>query len=500
MLMTTPAETLASDRVWTERFRDWASPRKLDCYVAQTFLGPFVLCVLAVIGLYIVIDFFSNINQFLAHDSLFESIRLTAMYYTLRIPSFLAQIMPILTAIPAVICLIRLEQSNELAAMRASGISARRAAAPLLLCAGAVAVVAALNQELLVPALRDPLAEVERLARQTGSKEAGFAHAFDRDGNLLLITTYNPEEPLPTLTDITRVWQQGERVVREQKAARAFAPRLGPTWYMERVREFQPGEHAMPRREKKWKPQPPESFTSERVRWLVEDYVRGGMTRDLLVTDESGARVAYTFGGYTRDNERWPVGHNVEILQPNEPERGRWFVRMMVWLEDRWIAFGAVHYGSIDPATGKVTERILEDGDRLPITIRPSDIRAGEIKRASATMTLAELVDVAERFPRQDFRRRCRVIIWNRLAFPLANIVLVLLALPLVFRRSSRAALPGVAIALVMILVFTATNFVSMDLGNRGWFLWEWPIFAGAFPVILFGLVAAWMFTGMDDV
>ncbi len=498
--MPTSAETFTADRIWTERFREWASPRKLDGYVVQTFLGPFILCILAVVGLYVVIDFFSNIHQFLAHDSIFESLRLTAMYYTLRMPSFLAQIMPILTAIPAVICLIRLEQSNELAAMRASGISARRVAAPLLVCAGAVVALAALNQELLVPALHAPLAEVERLARQVGNREVGFAHAFDRDRKLLLITTYNPEQSLPTLTDITRVWQEGERVVREQKAARACAPRLGPTWYMERVREFNPGEYTPQRREKKWKPQPPESFTSERVSQLVEDYVRGGMARDLLVTDEGGMRVAYAFGGYTRDAEHWCVGHNVEILYPDEPERGRWSVRMMVWLEDRWIAFGAAHYGGIDPETGKVAERLLADGERLPLTLRPSDVRAGDIKRASATMTMAELTDVAERFPRQDFRRRCRVIIWNRVAFPFANIVLVLLALPLVFRRSSRAALPGVAIALLMILVFTAANFVSVDLGNRGWFLWEWPAFAGLFPVILFGAAAAWMFAGMDDV
>ena len=104
--------------------------RKLDLYVALTFLGPVALCLVGFAGLFVVIDLFSNIDEFFGERSPFEALRLAAIYYTLRLPALFARIMPIFVVVPGVICMIRLLRSNEICAMRASGISERRVASP----------------------------------------------------------------------------------------------------------------------------------------------------------------------------------------------------------------------------------------------------------------------------------------------------------------------------------------------------------------------------------
>ena len=145
-------------------------------------------------------------------------------------------------------------------------------------------------------------------------------------------------------------------------------------------------------------------------------------------------------------------------------------------------------------------EEPVPDGQGFGRTLEPGDIRAGEFKRASAMMTLGELAGMGARFPSDRFRRRCWVIIWNRLAFPLANVILCLLALPLVFRQTGQVALVGIALAVLVGLLYFAANAISIDLAYRGWLLWRWPPLAGASPTVLFGGIAAWMFARMERV
>jgi len=473
--------------------------KRLDHYVAATFLGPFVLCLVGFVGLYVVIDFFSNIDEFITHDSFLDTARLTAAYYVVRIPSYLAQIMPILTVLPAVVCMIRLQRSNELCAIRSSGVSVRRTIVPLLLCGTVVMILSAMNQELLVPALHRPLLDAERRARKAKKKLIGLSHAVDKKGRLLLIGEFDYDVPLPTLTDV-RITRHESRDGRptEIRAARAFSPDTEgdrTQWYMEGAQSY--ARDADTVRSVK-----PTRFTSPATARLIEDY-SAGRTRVLQASDSGGTNGTlshYEFGSYTEQVQRWPVARHVEIIDPAKPEEGRLGVAMMVWIEDRWLMFGATQFLGIDPDIRREVPLVLAPGTELGGGLKPSDIQAGEFKRASAMMTLAELAELGSRFPSRRFRQRCWVIIWNRIAFPLANVVLVLLALPLVFRQTAHAALLGVALAALMTLLYLVANFVSIDLAYRQWPVWQWPLFAGTFPTILFGAAAVSLFARMDRV
>jgi lipopolysaccharide export LptBFGC system permease protein LptF len=476
--------------------------KRLDLYIASAFLGPFLVCVIGFAGLFVVADFFSNIDDFFGHSDVLEAVCVAALYYLARLPSYLAQIMPVLTVLPAVIAVIRLDRSNELVAMRAAGLSSRRIAIPLLMCGLLVTLFSALNQEVVVPSLRLTLADLESEARGSGGESVGLSHVVDRNSRLILITRYVPQESLPTLTDVVFTWKDELGVGRAKRAKRAFTMpgTRGPKWYMSDVEEHD-GKLTL-LRNMAWTECAPEPFVSAAVTDLLNQYITATHQGNsaLMVEEPGPSGRKFEFGSFAATEETWPVAHDVEIIRPETSGNERLHIKMMVWVGDRWLIFGGHQFGGIDPLTDRLREDALEDGRELTGSIHPSEIRRGEFKHVSTSLTLAELADRGERFRSERFRQRCWVVIWNRLVYPLANILLILLAVPLVFRGSSHGALLGIATALIMTLCFMACNFVSLDLGYRRWFLWRIPFFAGTFPTFLFAAVGVWLFRKMDEV
>ena len=473
--------------------------RKLDTYVTFTFLGPFALCLVGFAGLFVVVDLFANIDEFFGQRPVFEALRVAAVYYALRLPSLLARIMPIFTVLPAVICVLRLLRSNEMCAMRASGVSERRIVLPVLYCCGVVTLLAAANQELLVPALHGAFIRAERRARKPTEEGVRQALLDDGQGRLLLVGTYHPKTPLPTLTKVRIGWDDKARVHHTKKADRAFTPELGPTWYMENVWQFDGKRDLMRRRV--WEPREPERFVSHGTAELLEKYRTAGdrVNVPLIANDTEPLPVAYEFGGYTENDEAWPVARDVIVSHPVEADVR---IDMMVWVQDRWLTFGVWKLEAADTATGANFVPARADGRKLMCAIKPSDIEeAGNFKGGSSAKYLSELIAVSARFGEHStFRQRCWVMVWNRIAFPLANILLAMLTLPLVFRRDAHAALVGISLAAVMTFAFIVTNVISIDLAYRQWFVWAWPAFGGLFPVGLFACVAGWLFSKMGRV
>ena len=489
--------------------------RKLDYYVAGTFLGPFLLCLVTFISMYVVIDFFSNVDKFLSRDyPLLTSLRMTVVYYALVTPSYLAQIMPILVVVPGVVTIMRLERANEICAMRSSGISGRRISLPIIACTSLVMILAYFNQELLVPALHEPLLSAERDIREREGGRIGFSYVIDQYGRHMLVSRFDHETTLPTLTKVRIAWEDNLGVHHERDATRAVAPADPRVWYMEGVRRYDGGRTFL--RDKDWERVPdPESFSSPNTEQLLQRY-RAAADRvaiPLITTEPETPQEpyprAYEFGGYTETGQGWPVAKDVEIIYPAEPQKGRLRIEMMVWVHNRWFVFGAWKFRNIDPITAHVQGEQIPDGTLLEEidlpkgsrpSVQPSDIRGGEFKQQSSFMTLGQLAGVAARFQSSRFRQRCWVIIWNRVVFPLAGIVLVLLTIPLVFRQGTHSSLVGVGIAILLTFLYMTANFVSIDMAYRQVAVWNWPPLAGTFPTVLFALVAVWVFVKIDEV
>jgi lipopolysaccharide export system permease protein len=121
----------------------------LDRYLIQQFFKNLFLIVCALISLYLLIDFFERIDNFMDAD---QSLGLIAKYFLLKIPFMLDMLQPVCILLAGVITLGILNHNNEFLALKAGGISTLRIARPLLLVAGFVSFIALFVAELVLPA------------------------------------------------------------------------------------------------------------------------------------------------------------------------------------------------------------------------------------------------------------------------------------------------------------------------------------------------------------
>ncbi len=157
----------------------------LDAYVLRHFLGSYAICVGTGLGLFIIGDIFDRISLY--KD---EPIGAIVDYYAARLPVVYYHLGPFMTLAGAMFAVARLERANELLAMKAAGISVFRAILPVLVGAAALAVIGALDQELLIPRLAERLRSSSVIDRDDPWFEPGIFR--DKYGNVLWAARYYP--------------------------------------------------------------------------------------------------------------------------------------------------------------------------------------------------------------------------------------------------------------------------------------------------------------------
>ncbi len=128
-------------------------------YLLRQFLQIFLICFCSMDGLYIVIDAFTNLEEFISygekHGGVFVVI---GKYYAYRSLSFFDATSGIVALIAAMFTLALFQRFNELTALLAAGIPKRRIIKPIVFAVLAISLAAAASRELLIPAIRDKLA------------------------------------------------------------------------------------------------------------------------------------------------------------------------------------------------------------------------------------------------------------------------------------------------------------------------------------------------------
>jgi lipopolysaccharide export system permease protein len=101
----------------------------IDKYLLKTLMVPLSYCLIGFSMIYVVFDLFDHFSDFMeAKTSLFDIFK----YYLFLFPSVLAFIVPISLLLSVLYALSTLTRSNELTAMRASGVSLYRLMMPLM--------------------------------------------------------------------------------------------------------------------------------------------------------------------------------------------------------------------------------------------------------------------------------------------------------------------------------------------------------------------------------
>lgn len=369
--------------------RRFALLGRLDRYVGWTFASSYAMALFVVMGLFVVMDMASNLDDYLEPwpDGTSASTTQIALYYLFNVPFLFLQAAPFITLIAGLFTLTRMLASNEVGAVLAAGISGRRLLLPVfaggVLAMGGMIALRESAASTVMP-VRDALKYV--LDEKSTDRVFSMLRMRDLSGSYLRFIEYRPgESGQPAEGRELTVWlRRGERWTGTIHADRAV--------YGERDGE-----------------------------WGLEL--------------ENGRRVEIT------DRET---------------------VTAVDWLGSEEFEF--------TPG--------------LALTYQRARLNPLEL-------SFMEAMELGRRDPDNVVYG---TLMQYHLTFPLANLILLLVGLPLAFRHDRRRGLEGVARGLLLCLIFFATDFVCRNLGIQGALD---PLLASWLPVLAFGSVGVVLLDGM---
>jgi lipopolysaccharide export system permease protein len=177
----------------------------LDRYVAKNFMIGYIISFCVLIGLRIIIELFVNLDEFAEHASLgaWAVARHIITFYMMRMTLYFRDIAGVITVVAAAFSLGRMVRSNELVAMIASGVSAKRIVGPILVLAILFTGLAVADQELLIPRISDKLVRNED--ELPGQESFAVWFLTDSKGSLICSRRYSVEsQTLDFPTILTR--------------------------------------------------------------------------------------------------------------------------------------------------------------------------------------------------------------------------------------------------------------------------------------------------------
>ncbi len=131
----------------------------LDRQRYWAFFKAYLICYVSLVGLYIVIDAFSNLDEFTKRaDNGAELFRIMSRYYLIHQSQFFDQLCGVIGMMAAIFTVTWMQKNNEQLAMLAAGISTHRAIIPVLVSSVIVNLFAVANQELVIPHFGEELA------------------------------------------------------------------------------------------------------------------------------------------------------------------------------------------------------------------------------------------------------------------------------------------------------------------------------------------------------
>ena len=157
----------------------------IDRYLLRQFLQTFVICLLSLTGLYIVLDLFTNMDNFVRSGR--ESggvLRFIAEYYGYHTIWFFNRISGMLTLVSAMFTVAWIQRHNEMTALMAAGVSRLRVLAPIVLAVAAVSLLSVANRELVIPRYHTEMSR--RPQDPAGNLPQGVSSSYDYQSNVVL--------------------------------------------------------------------------------------------------------------------------------------------------------------------------------------------------------------------------------------------------------------------------------------------------------------------------
>ncbi len=134
--------------------------RILDQQRYWSFFKAYLICYVSLVGLFIVIDAFSNLDEFAKRaDGAAEMFQVMSRYYLIHQSLFFDYLCGVIGMMAAIFTVTFMQKNNEQLAILAAGVSTHRAIRPVLISSVIVSTFAVFNQELIMPRYAEDLAK-----------------------------------------------------------------------------------------------------------------------------------------------------------------------------------------------------------------------------------------------------------------------------------------------------------------------------------------------------
>ncbi|MFO7982920.1 MAG: LPS export ABC transporter permease LptG [Desulfuromonadales bacterium] len=165
----------------------------LTRYILAYFRRIFLLALGAFIGLYMLVEFFDKIDNFVEHQA---TLAQYALYFTNFIPIVFVQIVPLAVLLGGFLTLGGLSRSQELTAMRSGGIGLWSVAAPIIFASVFISLLVVGINETVVPAAQQEVNQIYEVEVR-GRSETLFKRNkiwFRDDDSIVNIRYFSPEK------------------------------------------------------------------------------------------------------------------------------------------------------------------------------------------------------------------------------------------------------------------------------------------------------------------
>lgn len=220
----------------------------LHRYILQGFFRIFGLALATFVGIYLLVDFFEKVDQFLANNA---TIGQYIGYFLVKIPLIATQVTPLAVLMAVFMTLGSLSRSNEITAMRSGGLSLIRISAPLVAVSLLISLAVLASSEFLTPLCARKSNHMLH-TEVRGKPEISYRRdrIWFREGSQLInIRLANPEQGI--LQGLT-IYQLGDNDLLQRRIDAQSARFQDPGWQLQQgtVRSFEGAGGAMSKLER----------------------------------------------------------------------------------------------------------------------------------------------------------------------------------------------------------------------------------------------------------
>src|SRR5450631_3412549 len=107
----------------------------LDRQMIYSYAKAYLFCLISLMGLFIVVDLFMNLEDFTANKAFESVLRYVGVYYSYKSFQIFDRLCESVILLAAMFTVAWMQKNNELLPLLSAGVSTRRAVRPVFLCA-----------------------------------------------------------------------------------------------------------------------------------------------------------------------------------------------------------------------------------------------------------------------------------------------------------------------------------------------------------------------------